>query len=606
MRFSLKQTSARAFELSLPDKEGRTRQLGFEHITELGGAVEITPHAIELQEAAARLLQLTAAEWRTPSGLITIGAPVAIMDVFVDGRLPRGDARSLPLDGRVKVKRLGTDGLVLEGFMPRLACGVRVERLDVTQHAPAGTAVLESLAVTELETAIGDFLVRLGEASASGVQARWPVRGPGESADAASAGAAGGVEVTAASITGTGLAARSRGLEIEAENIAVQNAAMRGRALSLAAVSVSKVSLELDLAALAAREQDDDVDATSPEAAPARPSIRSLIDWRFLDRVDGQIDVDVTVDAHLPVIRRRRATHYFRVPIEKGIFNYRQLESGLSSLENAVIDFDLQGHKLVIERDLPIIRMRKNLVEWHLDDEEMALAKQRKIKLRTLPRFVIKSGNGKSGDVKLHGVEIHPINIDLSISPAISPAIAPVVSPSASASAASDALATAPAGEGGEASSSGGAAARPGQAVPSGQGYAGILPELTLRRLTVTGSLDYPEGEGSLAVKIRQLAAMLRGLPLGNAVVDIGAIRIDSIDPVKIVFDGLRPRAIALTIHGLVLERVTITRAAAEAAATAAPPEPDARPAERAPAPDTAPPAAVEAGDGAPVDADAQ
>jgi hypothetical protein len=566
MRFSLKQTSARAFDISLPDQEGRARQLGFEHITELGGAVEIAPHAILLQEAAARSLQLTAAEWRTPSGLITIGAPVAVMELFVDGRIPRGDARSLPLDGRVTVKRLHTDSLVLEGFIPRLACGVRVERLDVAQHAPAGTAALESLALSELETTLGSFLVRLAEASIGNVQARWPVAGAAGADTPAGAGEPGqdsGLEVTAASITAAGLDVRSRAIEIAADHVAVQEAAIRGRTFSLAAVSVGKLSLELDLAALAAREREESADAAA-EAPPAKPSIRSLIDWRFLDRVDGQIDVDVTVDVHLPVIRRRRATHCFRVPIEKGIFNYRQLESGLASLENAVIDFDLKGHKLVIERDLPIIRMRKNLVEWRLDDEEMALARQRKVKLRTLPRFEITPGNGKNSDVKLHGLAIHPINIDLSVSPALPSAALSTVTPTAT-----DAEAAAATGEDAAARTAGEVradAAPAEQAPPSAHEYRGILPELSLRRLMVTGSIDYPDAEGSLAIKVKQLATALRGLPLGNVVVDVGAVRVDSIDPIKIVFDGLVPRAISLTINGLALERVTVTRVAADAA----------------------------------------
>jgi hypothetical protein len=92
------------------------------------------------------------------------------------------------------------------------------------------------------------------------------------------------------------------------------------------------------------------------------------------------------------------------------------------------------------------------------------------------------------------------------------------------------------------------------------------LPELSLRRLMVTGSIDYPDAEGSLAIKVKQLATALRGLPLGNVVVDVGAVRVDSIDPIKIVFDGLVPRAISLTINGLELERVTVTRVAADAA----------------------------------------
>jgi hypothetical protein len=600
MRFSLKQTSARAFDFSIPDREGRARQLGFEHITELGGAIEITPHAILLQEAAARLLQITAVEWRTRSGLIAIGAPVAVKDVFVDGCIPRGHTAALPLDGRAMVKRLSADSVVLEGFGPRISGGLRMERIDVAQREPAGAASIESVAVSELETAAGNFLVRLREATAAGLQARWPVARPDGAGQASAAGAGdagsstGGLEIAVSSITGTGLAMRSRAIEIQAENIDVQQAALHGRALSLAAVSVGKLSLELDLAALRAASlsssgaaedaehateyADDAEDAAEQVAehvdrsgaaaarAPRRRSIRSQIDWRFLDRVDGQIDVDVTVDAHLPVIRRRRATHYFRVPIEKGILNYRQLENGLSSLENAVIDFELRGNKLVIERDLPIIRMRKNLVVWHLDDEEMALARQRKVRLRTLPRFEIKSGSGKSSDVKLHGIEIHPINIDLSVAPPAAPETLSAASsaPAPVAPTATEAAANADARAGATGDAAEGASAARPEPPASVQEYGGILPELVLRRLMITGSLDYPEGEGALALKVKQLAAALRGLPLGGFVVDVGAVRVESIEPIRIVFDGLRPRAISLTLNGLRLERVTVTPAPAD------------------------------------------
>jgi hypothetical protein len=202
----------------------------------------------------------------------------------------------------------------------------------------------------------------------------------------------------------------------------------------------------------------------------------------------------------------------------------------------------------------------------------MALARQRKLKLHTLPRFEVTSGNGKNGDVKLHGIEIHPINIDLSISPGIAAAGVPVGA-SGGASAASPASPPAATMTDAAAAIGEDAAARAedarveaAPAEPGAREYRGILPELALRRLMVTGSLDYPEGEGSLAIKVKQLATALRGLPLGGAIVDVGAVRVDSIDPVKIVFDGLVPRAISLTINGLQLERVTVTRAAADAA----------------------------------------
>lgn len=553
MRFSLKQTSARSFDLSLPDHEGRTRELGFEHITELGGAIEIVPAAVILEEAAARLLQLATADWHMPSGRISAGAPVALVDVFVDGRIPRGDARSLPIDGRVGIKRLTTDQIVVEGLVPRLSCGVRIEQLEVEQHEGRGRAGLGALAVNSLETTVAGFLVSVDEADVNGLAARWR-SGAGDEAGA-------GVEISADTLAVTSLSARSPGIEVEIQDLEVTGLAIRGGALSFAKVTVGKIVVSLDLAALDAREAGD-AGATRAQR-PAGP--RSRMDWRILDWVDGQIDVDVAVDATLPVIRRRKATHYFRVPIEKGVFNYRQVESGLSALENAVIDFDVRGHKLVIERDLPIIRMRKNLVEWHLDPDEMALARRRKVRLRTLPRFEVLSSNGKSSDFKLHALRVGPIDIELSVSP--------------EAASRSERLATADEDAGARAATSPGEAEAGVEpvATPVSPGeLEGFLTALALRRLSIHGDVSYPDGEGMLTARVRKLAASLRGLRAGGYQIDAGAVRVQTIDPCKIVFEGLKPRMATLTVSGLRLEDVELARDPAQESAPEAEAAPEA------------------------------
>lgn len=552
MRFSLKQTSARSFDLSLPDHEGRTRELGFEHITELGGAIEIVPAAIVLEEAAARLLQLAAADWRMASGRIIAGAPVALVDVFVDGRIPRGDARPLPLDGRASIKRLTGDEIVVEGLVPRLSFGVRVEQLEVEQHEGRGRAALEALAARNLETTVGGFLVSVDEADVNGLEARWRTRGAGPEAET-------GLEISADSLAVASLSARSRAIEVEIQDLEVTGLAIRGGALSFAKVSVGKIVVRLDVAAPRARETGGDVGAARTEP-PAGP--RPRVDWRILDWVDGQIDVDVTVDATLPVIRRRKATHYFRVPIEKGVFNYRQVESGLSALENAVIDFDVRGHKLVIERDLPIIRLRKNLVEWRLDPDEMALARQRKVRLRTLPRFEILPSNGKSSDFKLHGLKVGPIDIELSVSPeTASTSERPATVDDDAGARAATGPGEAEAGEA-QAPADAEATARP---VSPGE-LEGVLTALALRRLSIHGDVSYPEGEGVLAARVRKLAASLRGLRAGGYEIDAGAVRVQAIDPCKITFEGLKPRTVSLTVCGLKLEKVELAPQAAPVA----------------------------------------
>src|SRR5690606_11864726 len=78
--------------------------------------------------------------------------------------------------------------------------------------------------------------------------------------------------------------------------------------------------------------------ATAVEAEPpADPEPRRRLDLDFLDRIDGRLDVDLTVDVTLPVLGSRRKTHHFRVPIAKGTFNYKDLEGDLAKLEDAFI-----------------------------------------------------------------------------------------------------------------------------------------------------------------------------------------------------------------------------------------------------------------------------
>src|SRR5262249_13303508 len=74
---------------------------------------------------------------------------------------------------------------------------------------------------------------------------------------------------------------------------------------------------------------------TPPPAQPAareRP-LNQDYDFAFLDRLAGQLDVDVVVDAKVPLIKRRVATHCFRVPIVEGTLNFKDLERDLSLLE---------------------------------------------------------------------------------------------------------------------------------------------------------------------------------------------------------------------------------------------------------------------------------
>lgn len=109
------------------------------------------------------------------------------------------------------------------------------------------------------------------------------------------------------------------------------------------------------------------------------------IDWRFLDALDGHVDVDVSLDVAVPVIGHRKGTHELRIPIERGVIDYKRAEHQLAAIEDALIDFELEDGRLILEKDIPLVpRDEKVLLYWALDPEERALAEEDKVRLRTL------------------------------------------------------------------------------------------------------------------------------------------------------------------------------------------------------------------------------
>ncbi|MBT8492490.1 MAG: hypothetical protein KJO07_05485 [Deltaproteobacteria bacterium] len=127
------------------------------------------------------------------------------------------------------------------------------------------------------------------------------------------------------------------------------------------------------------------------------PSALRPTSFDFLDRLHGRLDADVEIDYDAKVIGRRRAVHKFHLPISDGSIDYRRLESGLAHLENSVIDIELDGDRLIVEKDLPLIPFdNTTLLSWPLTPEEKQLAETGRIRLARLLDFEIpKKPEGK-------------------------------------------------------------------------------------------------------------------------------------------------------------------------------------------------------------------
>lgn len=164
-----------------------------------------------------------------------------------------------------------------------------------------------------------------------------------------------------------------------------------------------------------------------PEAAHAAfvaapPPPPDPIDLHFLDSIRGHVNVDVVVDVTLPWIGRRRATHRLRVPIHDGTIDFEALENDVHWLEGSVLDFEVEGTRLVLfRRDLPLIPIGgKALMWWNFDEEDRALAKRRRVRLRNLFRPVFPRGNTvgdkkKKSKLTVHEISLRNIDVELSM-----------------------------------------------------------------------------------------------------------------------------------------------------------------------------------------------
>jgi hypothetical protein len=183
---------------------------------------------------------------------------------------------------------------------------------------------------------------------------------------------------------------RARRLQIQrgdvtfvAEDVEAQTLGVDGKVVRLARIFAPRA--HLGAARLASRVTPQ----TDGDEAPAK------LDLSALDGLDGKIDVDLTADATVPFIGRRRATHHFRVAVDSGTINYRQLEHSLSTLEDAVLDFRLRDSDLVLERDIPL--MSKVLVSWPLEPREMGLAQRHLVRVARLFDYRVETNGTEDG-----------------------------------------------------------------------------------------------------------------------------------------------------------------------------------------------------------------
>lgn len=370
MKLAVSRLLCDPMSLELPRKQGgEPNFLEVVRGIDVRGTLDDT-HGLHLERVAADTLELRRGRWTFGSRPLTV-EPLALHGLTVDlhvrsGASPIGAVAARDLSAATVVLGLAAD-----------------QRLQVERIAARGVTFrfIDGGITVEVE----DLKLAGGELVLPGRRIRW---------DAA-----------------------------HAKRVAFRRDETDGTSVKVGELVVDGIAIELEH--LDAHANGNGAAPRPPASATAGPA--APIDWHFLDAIDGQVDVDLTVAVKVPVIRKRTGTHEFRIAIREGQLDYHAAERQLSFLEDAIIDFELEDHRLILEKDIPLLaKDEKVLVYWPLDAEAHALAEQHLVRLRTLVTGKtperrpeepppLPDEDPKQKSVRVLGVDADDIAVDLTI-----------------------------------------------------------------------------------------------------------------------------------------------------------------------------------------------
>lgn len=450
---------------------------------ELNGTFESRPNAFKLHELRCRESILSAVVWSF--GKLRLDGEETSLLVNLRGEIAQEAGRlslSLSLD------RLSVARLTLSIGELHLSGAVEAESLTLRHGDEEGVLQARLATFRGFEARWGNIRASLPELSVSDLVFDW-------------GGDAFRMEVGTADMPS--LRVVSGGNELRAKGASILSLRSLGPQLWVGQTRFARGEVEL---ALGARE------STSPPAEGTRT--KNQLDASLLDAVMGRVSVDVDVDVTVPILGHRRATHALRLGIDGGTLDYLQLEHGLSTLEDSLLDFSVRDEGLVLERGLPLISTRgrgKPLLIWDLDGADHRLAKeQHRIRLAVLPRYrsakLDDNGRESGSSFKLRKLSLLNIDIFLSM-------------------------------------------------VQTLLASTGPLAELTFSGLSLRGDLRQREEEvrkGTLQLGVSELRAQLRELALGTRKMH-GRLEFTALSDGELSFEGLRPKHARATLEGVAL-----------------------------------------------------
>jgi len=549
MKITLEALDGRNFTLRLPLDDSRGEHVIALHDTRrLRGLYDHDAARFSLDPVEADAIVGEVA-WALADGSFHLAGPASLgatcidLDIRRDDQAPgvTGEARCASLDA--PVTRLRRAGMELYGALQLTALDARHD-----DAADAWVVTAEALGTRTTSLAQDGLLARFESLDARAVEVR--IGGGSTALSAAElvvrdlSLTLGDTDVKAAGATFTRLRAvrDAAGVTVEADAVTLTEVAVtsgrrrvRSPALRLGALrygpeGVSFARLVADELALAVEGLGGDGAAPTPDAEPAddaTPGTRQTlgVDLPLLDGLDAKVEADIVVDLKLPVIERRVATHRMRLAIDGGALDFKQLEGGLSTLENAILDFEVVDAGLMLELDAVVVK--RELLRWPLDPEGMRLARQNRVRLRTLarPTMIVRAPSPRDDEaaaspVALRRVEVQGIRVEGALRGASS------------------------------------------LLVGDGTLRLGAGETQALGRFRVTGAIVYEAtqtpSDTELAVDLTDLDAGLDAVAVGARRLDVTRARLGQLTDAKVTLRGVRPTAVTATLRAVELEGFTL------------------------------------------------
>lgn len=543
MKITLDGLDGRNFTLRLPLDDNRGEHVIALHDTKrLRGLYDhdATRFSLDPVEADAIVGEVA---WVLDGGSFHLAGPASLgatsidLDIRRDDQPPAvtGEARCASLDA--PVTRLHRAGLELYGALSFTALVARHDAAADVWAVTADTlgARTTSLAQEPLHARVESLdvralVARLGGGTTALTLAELVVRDLTLTT--------GDTEVKAVGATFTGLRVTrdEAGLTLAADAVTLTDVALssgrrrlRSPSLHLGSLRYAPDGVSFDR--LAADELSFAIEGlgegtASPEAPdePALGTRRTLgLDLPLLDHVDARIEADIVVDVKLPVIAGRVATHRLRLAIDDGALDFKQLERGLSRLEDAILDFEVVPEGLMLELDAVVVK--RELLLWPLDAEGLRLARQNRVRLRTFaqPTMTVRPPSPRSDKEKekesesavaLRRIEVQGLRIEGGV----------------------DGASTLP--------------------LAGGTLRLGADGVVALGRLCVTGSLLHDARtptDATLSVDLADLDAGLDAIAVGERRLDVARLRVGQLTEGRVTFCGFSPRAVTGTLRAVEL-----------------------------------------------------